>query len=66
MIRQVAGEPHATAASLFPPILEGEVNELSQWLRETADIELQPFLVERLIFDIGGAHASELRGVPSW
>ncbi len=64
MIRQVAGEPHATAASLFPPILEGEVNELSQWLRETADIELQPFLVERLIFDIGGAHASELARRP--
>ena len=43
-----------------PLCLQGEVDELSQWLQQSAGVELQPFLIERLIFDIGGAHASEL------
>ncbi len=59
MIRQVAGEPHSPAATLFSPVLSSEVLELGQWLRESAQLDLQSFLIERLIFDIGGAHAAE-------
>jgi ferrous iron transport protein B len=60
MIRHVADLPQLPATSLFSPMLQGEVEELSQWLQQSAGVDLQAFLVERLIFDVGGAHASQL------
>lgn len=64
LIRQVAEQPNVPAESLFSPLLQEEVSELDQWLRQSADVELQPFLVERLIFDVGGAHATALQRRP--
>ena len=64
LIRQVSQQPISPAQSLFSPLLQEEVQELTQWLHQSATVELQPFLVERLIFDIGGAHAAELQRRP--
>lgn len=64
LIRQVAEQPSVPVESLFSPLVQQEVDELDQWLRQSAEVHLQPFLVERLIFDVGGAHASELQRRP--
>ncbi len=63
-IRQVAHQPAPTSQSLFGSLFQNEVRELSQWLHSHGVTTIQPFLVERLIFDVGGAHATELEQRP--
>jgi ferrous iron transport protein B len=64
-IRHVAHQPSTTVESIFSPLFQREVHELSEWLHSQGVGPLQPFLVERLIFDVGGAHAAELEQRPT-
>ncbi len=64
-IRQVAEQPAGQPHSLFTPFFDGEVQQLAQWLQSTAEVQLEPFLIERLIFDVGGAHSAELARSPA-
>ncbi len=63
-IRQVAGQPAAPIDSFFSALFQNEARELGQWLQTRSGPNIQPFLVERLIFDVGGAHALELEQRP--
>ncbi len=59
-IRQIAHEPRSATPEIFSEMFCHEVAELQEWLKTSLGLEIQPFLVERLIFDLGGAHAAEL------
>lgn len=68
MIRQCgAGAVHESQPppALFSPKFESEVAQLSDWLYSQAGLRLQPFLVERLVLDLNGAHAAELQRQPN-
>lgn len=61
-VRQAIRETTQTtpAEPLFGPVFGHEVEQLTQWLAARGEDRLQPFLIERLIFDVDGAHAAEL------
>lgn len=63
-IRNVAQQPPTSVSSLFSPLFQDETRELTTWLSQRGATSLQPFLIERLIFDVGGAHATELEQRP--
>ena len=64
-IRQVADEPPAAPHSLFSPLFQQETQQLQAWLEAHGAGAMEPFLVERLILDVGGAHAAQLQQLPA-
>ncbi|MEZ6135059.1 MAG: ferrous iron transport protein B [Pirellulaceae bacterium] len=63
-IREAATADYHVPASIFIDSIQQETDELALWIRTQSGIELQPFLTERLILDIDGAHAAELQQQP--
>ncbi len=59
-IREAAGAAHVPPASIFVGGFQEETDSLKAWIREQSHLDLPPFLVERLILDLEGAHAAEL------
>ena len=62
-IRQVHQRPATTAPHYFPEEFETETDQLSHWLKQQGQA-LSRFDVQRLLLDIGGAHARQLGGLP--
>ncbi len=65
-IRYAARQPVASAASVFSNVFQNEARDLGQWILDHSGASLQPFLVERLILDVGGAHAQQLEKLPEY
>lgn len=59
-VREAATAVPSEPPALFAEEVQREVARLRTWLSEQAALELQPFLVERLLLDVGGAHATIL------
>jgi ferrous iron transport protein B len=60
-IREVAGEGVSPLPAIFPPQFVAETSALKSWIDDVTGSTLDPFLAERLILDVGGAHAAELQ-----
>jgi ferrous iron transport protein B len=65
MVRETVGESIAPAAAIFSADFQAEVTQLSDWIHAQAGLRLEPFLAERLVLDLGGAHAAELGKQPT-
>ncbi len=59
-IREVAQANCSQPPNIFSELFQSEVKTLGEWLTSTLSEDIAPFLVERLIFDVGCAHASQL------
>ncbi|MCA9132265.1 MAG: ferrous iron transport protein B, partial [Planctomycetales bacterium] len=64
LIREVAAGSPAPPPAIFSADFQSEAEQLSGWLATQGGVQLEPFLVERLILDVGGAHAAELQRRP--
>ena len=64
-IRAAAIEGNSAQASLFPAEFQAECAGLCDWLSASGQPEMQPFLVQRLLLDIDGAHAQRMSKLAS-
>jgi ferrous iron transport protein B len=62
-IRQVQQQTASPSPPIFTPEFERECEQLKQWLEERKQT-IPDFLIQRLILDINGAHASQLKAKP--
>ncbi len=60
-IRSAATEHRAPSlSSVFPAEFQAECDRLCDWLTSAGQPQMQPFLVQRLLLDVDGAHAQQL------
>ncbi len=64
-IRAAAIEGNSAQTSLFPAEFQAECAGLCDWLSASGQPEMQPFLVQRLLLDIDGAHAQRMSKLAS-
>lgn len=63
-IREMASAKQIQPKSIFSAEIQNGVRELTDWIARNGNLKLAPFLVERLLFDCDGAHATELTKLP--
>jgi ferrous iron transport protein B len=59
-IRQALERPSAESPKVFSPEFESECDQLQGWL-EARHQSIPDFLVQRLVLDVNGAHANQLK-----